>query len=54
MPIKCGGAPQKVMYLSDATWRNKGIASDIHFYTSTPVMFPPCKKFSDPLLAIAE
>jgi sulfide:quinone oxidoreductase len=21
MPIKCGGAPQKIMYLSEETWR---------------------------------
>jgi sulfide:quinone oxidoreductase len=53
MPIKCGGAPQKVMYLSEEYWRKKGIQSDIHFYTSTPVIFPPCKKFSDALLPIA-
>lgn len=25
MPIKCGGAPQKIMYLSEETWRNNGI-----------------------------
>lgn len=32
----------------------KGIDADIHFYTSTPVIFPPCKKFSEPLHALAE
>ncbi len=25
MPIKCGGAPQKIMYLCEETWRKNGI-----------------------------
>ena len=25
MPIKCGGAPQKIMYLSEETWRKRGV-----------------------------
>jgi len=24
-PIKCGGAPQKIMYLSDYEWREKDL-----------------------------
>lgn len=33
-PIKCGGAPQKIMYLSEETWRKTGVRdnTDIHFY----------------------
>jgi len=56
MPIKCGGAPQKIMYLSEETWRKRGIRGDtnIHYYPTWPNMFPPCKKFADALLPIAE
>ena len=55
MPIKCGGAPQKIMYLTEDTLRKKGIRKSavIDFYTSVPVMFPNCKKFSDALGPIA-
>ena len=44
MPIKCGGAPQKIMYLSEETWRKNGVRenADIHFYTSVGNMFPNC------------
>ena len=55
MPIKCGGAPQKIMYLSEETFRNNGIRAncDVHFYTSVPNMFPNCEKFADALVPIA-
>lgn len=48
MPIKCGGAPQKIMYLSESRWRQLGRRNqiDIHYYSALPVMFPPCEKFS--------
>jgi len=51
MPIKCGGAPQKVMYLSEETFRRNGVRNktDIHWYTTVGVMFPNCLKFSDKL-----
>jgi sulfide:quinone oxidoreductase len=41
MPIKCAGAPQKVMYLSADHWRDKGYLKniDIGFYTATPALF---------------
>ena len=54
MPVKCGGAPQKIMYLSEETFRKNGVRDniDIHFYTSAPSMFP-VKKFGDALLPLA-
>lgn len=39
MPIKCAGAPQKIMYLAADYFRGKKIASEINFNTSLPVMF---------------
>ncbi len=29
-PVKCGGAPQKIMYVSSDTWRRKGVLKDAH------------------------
>lgn len=55
MPIKCGGAPQKIMYLSEETWRKHGHRKDcdIHFFTSCGNMFPNCSKYADKLKVIA-
>lgn len=38
-PIKCGGAPQKILYLSEATFRKNGVRdqSNLKFMTATPV-----------------
>ena len=51
MPVKCGGGPQKVMYLSEETWRKNGVRAntDIHWYSTVGVMFPNCLKYSDVL-----
>jgi sulfide:quinone oxidoreductase len=40
-PIKCGGAPQKIMYLACDHWRKRGILkeSDVRFMTSGTVIF---------------
>ncbi|KPM04579.1 sulfide:quinone oxidoreductase, mitochondrial-like protein [Sarcoptes scabiei] len=40
-PIKCAGAPQKIMYLTDAYLTKKGIRSKtkISYHTSLPVLF---------------
>src|SRR5690606_20108529 len=35
-PIKCGGAPQKTMYLADAYWRKKGLRSRTNMIYPTP------------------
>jgi len=41
MPIKCAGAPQKVMYLAADHWRGKGVMKhvDVDFYNAGPVLF---------------
>lgn len=40
-PIKCGGAPQKIMYLADDYWRQEGVRekSDVLFITPGSVIF---------------
>mmetsp|Transcript_4464 Transcript_4464/g.6626 ORF Transcript_4464/g.6626 Transcript_4464/m.6626 type:complete len:205 (+) Transcript_4464:347-961(+) len=54
LPIKCGGAPQKIMHLSEETWRKNGVRDkcDIHFHSSIPKMFP-VPLYSDALHEIA-
>jgi sulfide:quinone oxidoreductase len=41
MPIKCAGAPQKVMYLSADHWRGENVLKsiDVDFYNAGPVLF---------------
>lgn len=40
-PIKCGGAPQKIMYLTDEALRKTGVRKDvdIHFFSPGTVVF---------------
>lgn len=40
-PIKCGGAPQKIMYLAESTFRRRGVraAVEVHFYSGQPDSF---------------
>ena len=51
MPVKCGGGPQKIMYLSEETFRKNGVRdqTQIHWYTTVGVMFPNCLKYSEKL-----
>jgi len=39
MPIKCAGAPQKVLYLAADFWRRKGVTADLRFFTQGGAMF---------------
>jgi sulfide:quinone oxidoreductase len=41
-PIKCGGAPQKIMYLADDTFRKNGVRnqSNVIYCTAGAAMFP--------------
>lgn len=41
MPIKCAGAPQKIMYLAEELFQQKGIRSkiNVHFYSNGPGIF---------------
>ncbi|XP_051976157.1 sulfide:quinone oxidoreductase, mitochondrial-like [Xyrauchen texanus] len=54
-PVKCGGAPQKIMYLSDAFLRKTGKRSkaNIIFNTALPVLFG-VKKYADALWEIVK
>ena len=40
-PIKCGGAPQKIMYLADDAFRRQGVRdrARIHFYSGETAIF---------------
>jgi hypothetical protein len=38
-PLKCGGAPQKIVYLCEDYWKKHGIKADIHFYTPLSQIF---------------
>ena len=51
-PIKCGGAPLKITFLSEETFRKKGLDFKLDFYSPAPVLFPACMKFSDALAPI--
>ncbi|CAE7483770.1 SQOR [Symbiodinium pilosum] len=39
--VNCGGAPQKICYLAEAAWRERGVRNniDIEFCTATPGIF---------------
>lgn len=49
-PIKCGGAPQKIMYLAADYWRKHGLQGDVqtHFYSGGSIIFG-VKKYADTL-----
>ena len=53
-PIKCGGAPQKIMYINDFDWKQKGLTFETNFISATPILFPACDKFSKALNAICD
>lgn len=54
-PIKCGGAPQKIMYLAEEAFRNQGVRSqaEIVFQTANPSIFA-VKKYADTLNEIVK
>ena len=39
MPIKCAGAPQKILYLWTDQWANKNIPADVEFIMTKGVVF---------------
>lgn len=53
-PIKCGGGPQKVMWLNETHFRTRGIRdkTNVRFHTNLPSMFH-VKKYGDALDIIA-
>uniref|UniRef100_A0A674EZ96 Sulfide:quinone oxidoreductase, mitochondrial n=1 Tax=Salmo trutta TaxID=8032 RepID=A0A674EZ96_SALTR len=54
-PVKCAGAPQKIMYLTDAYLRKTGkrATANIMYNTSLPVLFG-IKKYADALWEIVK
>ncbi len=54
-PIKCAGAPQKIMYLADETFRKQGVRdkSEILYCTATPGIFG-VPAYAKPLMEIVE
>jgi len=54
-PIKCAGAPQKIMYLADAYWRRNGVRekTTIVYATATPSIFA-VKEFAATLDRVCE
>eukprot|EP00092_Neocalanus_flemingeri_P008891 GFUD01009566.1.p1 GENE.GFUD01009566.1~~GFUD01009566.1.p1 ORF type:complete len:447 (+),score=127.42 GFUD01009566.1:93-1433(+) len=52
-PIKCPGAPQKIMYLAEETFRSKGISANIQYRSSLGVIFA-CKKYADALWEVVK
>ena len=54
-PIKCGGAPQKIMYLADDYWRRKGIRGKcrIVFVIANPKIFA-VQKYADALMNVID
>ena len=54
-PVKCGGAPQKIMYVSSDTWRRSGVLKDAHviFGNAGRVIFA-VQPFRDVLTGVVE
>ncbi len=54
-PIKCGGAPQKIMYLAADNFRRHGVLQDVavQFFTPAGVIFG-VKKYAETLLKVVE
>ncbi len=54
-PIKCGGAPQKIMYLAEDAFRRQGVRdkSRIHFFIGEPTIFK-VEKYAKALNAVIE
>ena len=52
-PLKCPGAPQKIMYIAEESFRKRGISANIHYYKSWSILFS-CKKYEDALWEVVK
>lgn len=54
-PIKCGGAPQKIMYLASDNWRKRGVLgkADVRYTSGGSVIFG-VKSFAEALLKVVK
>lgn len=52
-PIKCGGGPQKIMYLAEDALQRRGIAGKVkfHFYSGEAAIFK-CEKYAQSLMKV--
>lgn len=53
MPIKCAGAPQKILYLWSNEWRDRKLPIDIEYVKTGAVMFG-VPKYSETLKHVAQ
>lgn len=55
VPIKCAGAPQKIMYLADSIWRKKGVRSKAKIiFTSAGAAIFGIKEFAEALTKVIQ
>jgi len=52
-PIKCAGAPQKIMYLAEEIFRERNLKHNVQFLTALPVLFS-VKKYEEALWNIVK
>lgn len=56
--VKCGGAPQKITWLSEDLWRSKGNGlreqADVNFFTPHHTVFPAVPKVDDAVRPLIE
>ncbi|MDI6402783.1 FAD-dependent oxidoreductase, partial [Balneolaceae bacterium ANBcel3] len=54
--VKCGGAPQKITWLSEDLWREKGIRDrvDVSFYTERNTIFPTVPRVDEAVKPLIE
>lgn len=54
--VKCGGAPQKITWLSEDLWRNKGIRDkvEVHFHTQRNSLFPTVPRVDEAVTPLIE
>jgi sulfide:quinone oxidoreductase len=54
--VKCGGAPQKITWLSEDLWRSQGKRDqvDVHFYTTRHTIFPAVPKVDEAVRPLIE
>lgn len=38
-PVKCGGGPQKIVYLCNDYWKKNNVKASLSFYTAAPAIF---------------
>ncbi|TVR15034.1 MAG: NAD(P)/FAD-dependent oxidoreductase [Balneolaceae bacterium] len=54
--VKCGGAPQKITWLSEDLWRRKGIRDkvEVHFHTQRNSLFPTVPRVDEAVTPLIE